>query len=76
MSMKWLPTLTKKLDELVDELDCVVQRKGKGLMQGIEITKPVAEVNRRCVGRRPSGNTGRRKCDPFRSAFDCGGETY
>ena len=43
------PYLTKKLDELVDELDCVVQRKGKGLMQGIEITKPVAEVNRRCV---------------------------
>ena len=43
------PYLTKKLDELVDELDCVVRRKGKGLMQGIEITKPVAEVNRRCV---------------------------
>ena len=43
------PYLTKKLDELVDELDCVVQRKGKGLMQGIEITKPIAEVNRRCV---------------------------
>ena len=43
------PYLTKKLDELVDELDCVIQRKGKGLMQGIEITKPIAEVNRRCV---------------------------
>ena len=27
------PYLTKKLDELVDELDCVVRRKGKGLMQ-------------------------------------------
>ena len=49
MSMKVAPYLTKKLDELVDELDCVVRRKGKGLMQGIEITKPVAEVNRRCV---------------------------
>ena len=43
------PYLTKKLDELVDELDCVVRRKGKGLMQGIEITKPVAGVNQRCV---------------------------
>ena len=43
------PYLTKKMDELVDELYCVVQRKGKGLMQGIEITKSVAEVNRRCV---------------------------
>ena len=30
-------------------IHCVVQRKGKGLMQGIEITKPIAEVNRRCV---------------------------
>ena len=36
------PYLTKKLDELVDELDCVVKRKGKGLMQGIEITKEMA----------------------------------
>ena len=36
------PYLEKKLDELVDELDCVVKRKGKGLMQGIEITKEMA----------------------------------
>ena len=43
------PYLTKKLDELVDELDCVVKRKGKGLMQGIEITKPLAEVNRKTI---------------------------
>lgn len=43
------PYLTEKLDELVSSLDCVVQRKGKGLMQGIEITKPVGEVNQRCV---------------------------
>ena len=41
--------LTKKLDELVDELDCVVKRKGKGLMQGIEITKPLAEVNKKTI---------------------------
>ena len=43
------PYLTKKLDELVDELDCVVRRKGKGLMQGIEITKPLAEVNKKTI---------------------------
>lgn len=43
------PYLTEKLDELVSSLECVVQRKGKGLMQGIEITKPVGEVNQRCV---------------------------
>ena len=41
--------LTKKLDELVDELDCVVKRKGKGLMQGIEIKKPLAEVNKKTI---------------------------
>ena len=39
------PYLTKKLDELVDELDCVVKRKGKGLMQGLVLEgKPVGEV--------------------------------
>lgn len=43
------PYLTKKLDELVDELDCVVRRKGKGLMQGIEIKKPLAEVNKKTI---------------------------
>ena len=30
--------------ELVDELDCVVKRKGKGLMQGLVITKPIKEI--------------------------------
>ena len=43
------PYLTKRLDELVAESDCVTERKGKGLMQGIVITKPIAEVNQRCV---------------------------
>lgn len=33
----------------MDELDCVVRRKGKGLMQGIEITKPLAEVNKKTI---------------------------
>ena len=43
------PYLTRRLDELVDELDCVTERKGKGLMQGIVITKPVAEVNQKAI---------------------------
>ena len=36
-------------DELVEELDCVTERKGKGLMQGIVVTKPLAEVNKRAI---------------------------
>ena len=43
------PYLSAKLDELVEELDCVTERKGKGLMQGIVVTKPLAEVNRRAI---------------------------
>ena len=43
------PYLTKKLDGLVNELDCVTERKGKGLMQGIVVTKPLAEVNQRAI---------------------------
>lgn len=36
--------LAEKLDALVDEYDCVTARKGTGLMQGIQITKPVSKV--------------------------------
>lgn len=43
------PYLTRRLDELVDELDCVTERRGKGLMQGIVITKPLAEVNQKAI---------------------------
>lgn len=43
------PYLTKRLDELVQEVDCVAERKGTGLMQGIALTKPVAEVNNRAI---------------------------
>ena len=46
---KVAPYLTKRLDELVKEVDCVTERKGKGLMQGIALTKPVAEVNSRVI---------------------------
>ena len=33
------PYLTKRLDELVEETDCVTERRGKGLIQGIVVTK-------------------------------------
>ena len=33
----------------MDELDCVVKRKGKGLMQGLVITKPIKEINDRAI---------------------------
>lgn len=46
---KVAPYLTKRLDELVQEAGCVAERKGKGLMQGIVLTKPVAEVNSRAI---------------------------
>lgn len=43
------PYLEKRLDELVRDLDCVVRRKGKGLMQGLEFNIPVAEVNQKAI---------------------------
>ena len=38
--------LAEKLDMLVEQYDSVTARKGTGLMQGIQITKPVAEVTK------------------------------
>ena len=35
--------LAEQLERLVQEKDCVIARKGKGLIQGIEISKPVGE---------------------------------
>lgn len=46
---KMAPYLTKRLDELVDEMDCVVERRGKGLMQGLALSKPAGEVISRAV---------------------------
>lgn len=43
------PYLSKRLDELVEEMDCVTDRRGKGLIQGIVITKPAGEVIRRAI---------------------------
>lgn len=43
------PYLEKRLDELVEKLDCVTERRGKGLMQGIVVTDPVGEIIDRAV---------------------------
>lgn len=43
------PYLTKRLDELVEETDCVTERRGKGLIQGIVVTKPAGEVINRAI---------------------------
>ena len=46
---KIAPYLTKRLDELVEEMDCVTERRGKGLIQGIVVTKPAGEVINRAI---------------------------
>ncbi len=38
------PYLEAKLDELVAEYDCILTRRGVGLMQGLVLNKPVGEV--------------------------------
>ena len=38
------PYLEAKLDSLTEELDCVLERRGKGLIQGIVLKQPVTEV--------------------------------
>ena len=46
---KVAPYLTKRLDELAAETDCITERKGKGLMQGLALSKPAGEVNQKAV---------------------------
>lgn len=46
---KIAPYLTKRLDELVEEMDCVTERRGKGLIQGIVVKKPAGEVINRAI---------------------------
>lgn len=36
--------LEQQLDQLVDSYDFIVQRRGKGLMQGLEFNKPVEKI--------------------------------
>lgn len=41
--------LSQKLQELVQKYDCIKERRGKGLIQGIELTKPVGEVVKKAL---------------------------
>lgn len=43
------PYLTEKLEEVASEFDCVVKVKGKGLIQGLQITKPIGEVTKKAL---------------------------
>ena len=38
------PYLEKRLDELKDKYDFIVDRRGAGLMQGLVLDRPVADV--------------------------------
>ena len=38
-----------ELDELVEKYGCLSLRRGKGLMQGLVITKPIKEINDRAI---------------------------
>ena len=41
--------LTEKLEQLKSECDCVKAVKGKGLMQGIQVTKPLSEITKEAL---------------------------
>ncbi len=41
--------LQKVLNEIAAEFDCVKERRGMGLMQGLELTVPVGEVVNKCL---------------------------
>ena len=43
------PYLEKKLDELTGEYDFLAARRGKGLMQGIQVTKPLSEITKEAL---------------------------
>ena len=38
------PYLEQKLDELAEKYECILERRGVGLMQGLVFDKPVAEI--------------------------------
>lgn len=43
------PYLTQKLEEIVEECECAVEVRGRGLIQGLKITKPVGEVTAKAL---------------------------
>lgn len=46
---KVAPYLIARLDDLTQKTACIQERRGKGLMQGLVLTKPFAEVNQRAL---------------------------
>lgn len=46
---KVAPYLRTRLDELAARTDCILECRGKGLMQGLAVTKSFAEVNQRAL---------------------------
>lgn len=38
------PYLWKKLDEVMEEFDCITDHRGKGLIQGLEFNQPAASI--------------------------------
>ena len=43
--------LEKVLNEIASEFDCVKERRGLGLMQGLELTVPVGDVVNKCLSK-------------------------
>ena len=43
------PYLTQKLQEIVDTCDAAVKVKGRGLIQGLQITKSLGEVTAKAL---------------------------
>ena len=46
---KTAPYLEKRLEELVSEYECISERRGTGLMQGLKFDRPVADIIVRCM---------------------------
>ena len=45
------PILEKALDDLEEKYDCIIDRRGMGLMQGLEFDVPVAPIIKGCLER-------------------------
>lgn len=43
------PYLTRKLEEIVEEFDCAVKVKGMGLIQGLQLNKPLGPVTQKAL---------------------------
>ncbi|MDD3404106.1 MAG: aspartate aminotransferase family protein [Hespellia sp.] len=44
------PYLEEKLNTLVEKYECVSTRRGKGLIQGLVVTKPVGDIVKKALG--------------------------